>query len=234
MLTNAIKCGGYVFPLFSPLNLLLLALPLCWLTQEKKKYGIQKCILKMKAFPHSCYICEADEKIFAVICFACEFINKFLRVGMNFNREKCKVFHLRRNDLMYQYMLRAGQLDSSFAEKELGFLIDTKLTMRQQGVLGLQCFQQAEGVYLFSLLCICEASPKVLSSFRLPVQEGLLPVHLCQTEGYLCDRDWSISHLLREVVESFSLEIFKSHLDVVVYNLLYVAVLEQGPEPNDD
>lgn len=149
MLTNAIKCGGYVFPLFSPLNLLLLALPLCWLTQEKKKYGIQKCILKMKAFPHSCYICEADEKIFAVICFACEFINKFLRVGMNFNREKCKVFHLRRNDLMYQYMLRAGQLDSSFAEKELGFLIDTKLTMRQQGVLGLQCFQQAEGVYLF-------------------------------------------------------------------------------------
>lgn len=142
MLTNAIKCGGYVFPLFSPLNLLLLALPLCWLTQEKKKYGIQKCILKMKAFPHSCYICEADEKIFAVICFACEFINKFLRVGMNFNREKCKVFHLRRNDLMYQYMLRAGQLDSSFAEKELGFLIDTKLTMRQQGVLGLHSFHQ--------------------------------------------------------------------------------------------
>lgn len=82
---------------------------------------------------------------------------------MKFNREKCKVLHVRKiNDPMYQYVLGSGQLDSSFAEMELEFLVDTKMTMRQQGVLGLQCFQQAEDVDPFSLVCICEASPKVL------------------------------------------------------------------------
>lgn len=32
-----------------------------------------------KSIPHTCYICEADEEIFAVACFACKFMNNFLR-----------------------------------------------------------------------------------------------------------------------------------------------------------
>lgn len=40
---------------------------------------------------------------------------------MQFNKEKCRVLHLRRNKPMYRYGLRATQLESSLAEKDLGF-----------------------------------------------------------------------------------------------------------------
>ena len=42
---------------------------------------------------------------------------------MKFNKGKCKVLHLGRNNPMHQYMLGTTQLESSFAEK------DTKLTI---------------------------------------------------------------------------------------------------------
>lgn len=49
---------------------------------------------------------------------------------IQFNREKYKVLHLRRNNPRHHDMLK-----SSFAEKALGALVDTKLNMRQQCVL---------------------------------------------------------------------------------------------------
>ncbi|KAK4822918.1 hypothetical protein QYF61_023418 [Mycteria americana] len=54
---------------------------------------------------------------------------------MEFNKEKCQVLHLERNNPRHQYMLGATQLGSSFAEKDLGFPVDRQLTMSQQCAL---------------------------------------------------------------------------------------------------
>ncbi|KAK4808476.1 hypothetical protein QYF61_005793 [Mycteria americana] len=51
---------------------------------------------------------------------------------LKFNNGKCKILHMGRNKPMHKYMLVATQLESSFAEKDLGILLDTKLNMSQQ------------------------------------------------------------------------------------------------------
>ena len=51
---------------------------------------------------------------------------------MSFNKGRCTVLHLGRNNHMHQYRLGADLLKRSSAEKELGVLVDNRLIMSQQ------------------------------------------------------------------------------------------------------
>ncbi|GAB0185962.1 mitochondrial enolase superfamily member 1 [Grus japonensis] len=57
---------------------------------------------------------------------------------MKFNKGKCKVLHLRRNNPICLYILRATQLGSSLAGKNPGVLVDTRLNMSQQCALAVK------------------------------------------------------------------------------------------------
>lgn len=52
-----------------------------------------------------------------------------------FNKGKCRVLHLDRNNPIHQYVLVAKHLERSFTEKDLEFLVDTKLKVSQQFAL---------------------------------------------------------------------------------------------------
>ncbi|KGL73379.1 hypothetical protein N309_03961, partial [Tinamus guttatus] len=90
---------------------------------------------------------------------------------MKFSKAKCKVLHLGRNNPRHQHRLGTDLLESSSAERDLGVMVDDKLTMRQQCAL---VAKKANGI----LGCMKQSVSSRLREGILPLYSALVRPHL--------------------------------------------------------
>ena len=90
---------------------------------------------------------------------------------LRFNKTKCRVLHLGKNNCMHQYMLEDDLLERSSAEEELGVLVDNRLAKTKQYTLAAK---KSNGI----LECIKKSMASRLREVILPISSALAGPHL--------------------------------------------------------